>query len=663
MTSMRHSTTALAFLLAAVAGPLAAPLAAQAPVVGADGDPSVDADSIYALKVDAKDHPEESSVLLLDDGIVVQNEDGTGSRTYRTVAQVLNRDAVDGWSEETFGYDGAREKFRLNWARVIAPDGSVASSEPLHQQESDVPVPEQSPVYTDFKRVRISLAGVEPGAIVDYSYTIETVKPIMPREFFASWRITTGGTVRRSRYVLDTPVGYDLRLDETPGAQPTQVDTTGGRVVRQWAAADLKRIEPELFADPEDADFLKHVYAAGPNTWDDLGHWYAGLAHDRYAVDDSVWAAAEPMLDSADTPLGKLKALHRWVAQDIRYISISLGDGGFQPRMPAEVVSTRSGDCKDKATLFVALARKLGFEAYPVLLNSTGGVEEDLPSVTQFDHEIAAVKLDGAWTFVDLTAAIVPFGSIPPSYQGEFGLVVYDDGKVEEVTFPENKPAENLSETTVTAEVYDDGSLTGWYDELNLGNMQYRLRGALSQEFSDKDLQRVADAVASGVIEGAVGDSLQIFDGRDFNAEPRMRVWVNAERAARKNGSTGWVLPVPLSSFGSPKLLAALRREEGTRRYPIDVGAVVGPYTSVTTLELTLPEGWTAELPENLKADSRFGSYESSYSQDGRVVTLERKISGVRGSAPKEALGDLIEWLDKISQDDISFIVLKPAAQ
>ena len=91
-----------------------------------------------------------------------------------------------------------------------------------------------------------------------------------------------------------------------------------------------------------------------------------------------MWAAAEPVLDSADTPEGKLKALHRWVAQDFRYISISLGDGGFQPRAPAEVVTTRSGDCKDKATLFVALARKLGFKAYPVLLNSGGVAEEEL---------------------------------------------------------------------------------------------------------------------------------------------------------------------------------------------------------------------------------------------------------------------------------------------
>jgi len=637
-------------------------LAGQAPVVGPEGDPSVQDDTIYALTVDPADHPEESSVLLLDDGIIVQEADGTGSRTYRSVAQVLNRDGIEAWAEHSFGYDGGRERFRLNWARVVGADGKVISSEPIHQQVMDVPVPEQSPVYTDLKRVRISMGGVEPGTIVDFSYTVETIEPVMPREFFASWRITTGGTVRRSRYVVDVPKGYDLRMVESPGTEPTSVEEVGGRVVRQWAAADLERVDPEAFADAAHADFLHHVELGGPNTWSDIGAWYAGLAKGRYDVGDDVMAAARAVLDSADTAEGKLRLLHRWIAQDFRYISISLGAGGYQPRPPAEVVRTLSGDCKDKATLFVALARELGFEAHPVLLSSSGGVEEALPSVRQFDHEIAAVRRPEGWLFLDLTADIVPFGSIPPTYQGELGLVVFDDGSVEEVTFPENTPADNLSETTITAEIHDDGSLTGWYDELNLGSTQYRLRGALSQEFSQKDLQRVADAVASGVIEGAVGDSLQVFDGRDFDAEPRLRVWVRAERAARRNGSSGYILPVPLSTLGSPTLLAQLERERETRRYPIDVGEVVGPITSVTRLELTLPEGWAADLPESVHADSRFGTYASEYTQEGRVVRLERRVSGREGTAPKEAIGELIDWLRIAAADDIGFIALRPGA-
>jgi transglutaminase-like putative cysteine protease len=646
-------------LLSLVVG---SPLAGQAPVVGPNGDPSVDADTIYALAVKPADHPEESSVLLLDDGIVVQQSDGTGSVTYRQIAQILNRDGVDTWAEETFRYDGGRQHFRLNWAKVVRPDGTVVSAEPIHQSVSDVPVPEESPVYTDMKRVRVSLGGVEPGTIVDYSYTIETFKPVMPRDFFASWSINTGGTVRRSRYIVDVPEGYRLRSEEHHLRVVPRVTHANGRVVREWSTHDLKYIEPEMFAETDSADFLQGFSNSGPDTWADIGHWYAGLAKGRYAVDDSVMQAARDATAGAKTPEEKIEALYRWIAQDIRYISISLGDGGYQPRMPAEVVRTRSGDCKDKATLFVALARKMGFEAYPVLLNSGGEVEKDVPSVRQFDHEIAALRRNGKWTFLDLTGEVVPFGQIPPSYQGGFGLVVFDDGSVEQVTFPETTAAENVRNSTLTGEMHEDGSLTGWYTEEDLGNLQYRLRSALAQEFSNKDLERLRDALAGSVINGATGDSLSIFDGRDLKAVPRVKVRVDAERAARRNDSSTYVFPIPLGSMGNPSLVTRLEKERGTRRYPIDVGAVVGPVTLNSDVAVTLPIGWKAELPPAVHAASDFGTYDSEYSQNGRELHIVRHISGRDGVEPKEKLPELIDWLKKLADDDVKVIVLRTGA-
>jgi transglutaminase-like putative cysteine protease len=92
------------------------------------------------------------------------------------------------------------------------------------------------------------------------------------------------------------------------------------------------------------------------------------------------------------------------------------------------VFDNKYGDCKDKATFFVAVARKYGYQAYPVLLSSDGGVDTLVPTAHQFDHMIAAVaKPGGGYQFLDLTAEIVPYGDLPPDEQGEFGLLVKDD--------------------------------------------------------------------------------------------------------------------------------------------------------------------------------------------------------------------------------------------
>ena len=60
---------------------LAAPLAAQAPKITPNGDPSVRNDTIYSLAVKAADYPDESFVYLLDDGVVRQESDGRGTTT------------------------------------------------------------------------------------------------------------------------------------------------------------------------------------------------------------------------------------------------------------------------------------------------------------------------------------------------------------------------------------------------------------------------------------------------------------------------------------------------------------------------------------------------------------------------------------------------------
>ena len=67
---------------------LPALVSAQAPVITPAGDPSVRSDTIYALAVDPADYPEDTGVLLLDDGVLIIDRDGSGTLTYRQVVQL-----------------------------------------------------------------------------------------------------------------------------------------------------------------------------------------------------------------------------------------------------------------------------------------------------------------------------------------------------------------------------------------------------------------------------------------------------------------------------------------------------------------------------------------------------------------------------------------------
>lgn len=141
------------------------------------------ADSIYALRVDPAAHPGQDYVLLLEDGSARLEADGRSSYTVRQVAQVLTPDGAASWGEFAFWYVPERQRVRINWIRVIGPDGTVLRDGPEHQQETSPTVDQGAPVYSEQRAIQATLGGVTPGTPVDYSYTLETLRPQLPGDF------------------------------------------------------------------------------------------------------------------------------------------------------------------------------------------------------------------------------------------------------------------------------------------------------------------------------------------------------------------------------------------------------------------------------------------------------------------------------------------------
>ena len=307
---------------------LAGPALAQAPRITPNGDPSVRNDTIYRLAVNPADHPNEAYVYLLDDGVVRLEADGRGTNTYRQVVQILTREAAEEWGERSFSYVSGRERLTLNWVRVVRPSGEVISAQPSHEQESVAPVAQQAPVYSDVRVRRISIGGIAPGTLLDYSYTVETLKPVMPGDFENTWRITTGRLTRRSRYIVDTPAALDVRIKETNLPFRRRTSEVGGRRIYVWATSEVPKVEREPFAADSNAiDQL--ITVAEPRTWADVARWYSQLARDRYVTTPALDSSLASLVGPARTLEDSLRLVHRWVAQDFRYVSLSLGIGGF----------------------------------------------------------------------------------------------------------------------------------------------------------------------------------------------------------------------------------------------------------------------------------------------------------------------------------------------
>ncbi len=638
---------------------LAGPAAAQAPVVTPAGDPSVRSDTLYALAARAEDYPDEDAIFILDDGIVRIEPDGRRIRTYRQIIQVLHEDALESVRERSFSWSPGRETFRLNWIRVVGADGKVISEGPAQSRESEVPAEFGDPVYSDHRVLRVSLSGGAVGTMVDFSYTTEEKAPEVAGDFFGWWGVSTGLSVRRSRYIVDVPAGLDLRIKERNLRFARQTREARERRTFTWATGDLRKIPPQSFA-ADSSDVYQSVAIAGPIRWADVGRWYAGLARGRYHLSPAAETAAARAVAGARTRRDTVVALHRWVAQDIRYVSVALGAGGYQPRTPEEVVATGFGDCKDKATLFVAALRAWGIPAATVLLSSVGGVDRSLPSVHQFDHAIAAVELDGGRMFADLTVALLPLGTLPMAEQGEFGLLVREDGTTEELTFPVEPLAANVEHSALRGEIDPEGRFRGWLEVSATGPVAWKLRNSMSTPYDSTDRATFTLEVAGGTFPGAKGDSLQLFDGRDLAAPARIRVFLHGGRALERSGAS-WILAHPIGSMSAVANVVDRLDSEGERIFPIDVADVHGLVGSLNEFVVDLPPGWTPRLPGDVVQEGPFGRYATTYRFTGRRLSIRREIVGSRGVLPPDRIDDLKDWLRGISTDDTAFLTIEPA--
>lgn len=627
--------------------------------------PGAPSDSITRLAVDPATNTGRPYMLLLDEAINRMERDGRSVRTTRQVYQVLDQSVVRGLSERAFGYAKSHQELRIDWIRVLKPSGEVISDKPAQEQESDVPAAMNNPVYQEQRVKRVSLAGVAVGTILDIQVTLEEKAPYRANDFLLSWNVNSQMPVKRSRFVVDVPDGYTPKiLERNLNFRRTEV-VADGRRVYTWFASDIVPFLGEAFAADSNGVVMS-VAVSAPTSWNEIAQWYNTLAKDRYTLSPAMSQRVDSLLGAsrAASRADTIKAVHRWVAQDVRYVSVSLGIGGYQPRTPDEVLRSGFGDCKDKATLFVAALRRYNIAANPVLLSLTGKPDPALPSMYQFNHAIAAVQTDGGWTYTDLTAEFMPYGMIPDAYQGQFGIVVLPNGNAQDVRFPLTPITDNVSIMRLHAIVDTGGAVVVRVHEETRGSPSTGPRSAFGVPMDSTRRSNMQKALAQRLFPTeSSADSLTGFDGKDFS-QPAVLTYVVTGNNVLKTVGSSKLFSMNTGFKGPARSYKNLVRDleaRKTRVFPIDASRILGMVATETDLRITLPEGWTAELPKNVMASSFFGTYESTWTQDGREVRMVRRIRGERGVYPPQRISEVIVWLKTVSADDYEFLSLRPA--
>lgn len=123
------------------------------------------------------------------------------------------------------------------------------------------------------------------------------------------------------------------------------------------------------------------------------------------AADSPLQAEIARIKASSPDPKARAQAALALVQDQVRYIALTMNDGGYVPADADATWKRRFGDCKAKTALLLALLHGLGVEAQPALvsLNGGDGMDQRLPSAGAFDHVIVRATIGGRVYWLDGT--------------------------------------------------------------------------------------------------------------------------------------------------------------------------------------------------------------------------------------------------------------------
>ncbi|MBQ9588160.1 MAG: DUF3857 and transglutaminase domain-containing protein [Bacteroidales bacterium] len=184
------------------------------------------------------------------------------------------------------------------------------------------------------------------------------------------------------------------------------IDSTdlGDRMVYTFRRHDIMPLKHEPSALADNDMQCKLLLSTAPN-WEAKSMWFYGVNEDygSFTTTPAVTAKVRELLAPAKTELDSISILTHWVADNIRYCGISMGDGEGYTLHNAEMNFTdRCGVCKDKAGMLVTMLRAAGFKSYAAM--TMAGERIDRIPADQFNHSVCVVqRRNGRYELLDPT--------------------------------------------------------------------------------------------------------------------------------------------------------------------------------------------------------------------------------------------------------------------
>ncbi|HMQ64163.1 MAG TPA: DUF3857 domain-containing protein [Flavilitoribacter sp.] len=597
---------------------------------------------------------------LLKNAVEVVREESTyftveslksGRLTYRKVVTLLNDKSRS--NVQVINYD-KESKVKSFKARIYNALGlevrQVEKSEIL-----DLSAVSDFSIYEDdrIKAMQVSYNTYPYTIEIEYEQDLKGIRFCM----YPNWQIQGyGESVQNSTFAIDLPAGQELHFETLNIDLKPEVRTEKGRDVYQWKVANLPAVKSEPRDPPAwkvlpmvntaPGEFQTGDYKGSMATWKDYGAYMYKLFEGRDKLPKEAAEAIRNQVAGLTTNKEKIDFLYRQLQQNMRYVSVQLGIGGWQPFDAEYVYNKKYGDCKALSNYMKATLKEIGIEAYPTLIYSgtpAYEVHEDF-TLPRFNHVVLYIPSEDYW--LECTSAFSP-----PNYLGEDNadrnvmLITPDGGKL--IRTPKLAPEDNQENHRIQVRLAADGSahveVNGFYkgaDQELIRSLHHYASGKEREEY----LMRQS-SLPSFTLE-----KLDV-TSRDDAPEGTMNYIANIERYAAKAGKR---LFVPLNAV-SPN--TETPGDVKDRKQPVVFSR---GYSEHDEIGIEIPEGYQVEsLPQtDISLKAGFGEYRLTIEQKDNKLICDRKLIIYPAQIPADQYGGYRDFFKSVVKADSMKAVL-----
>ena len=599
-----------------------------------------------------EEYPESEAVVLLNEGTIrIFTDQQISFSTYErhTVTKIFNSRGHR-YANVVIPY-GSQNSVEEIQARTISPHGKITVLDP--ETIFDVNLYPNFVFYSDQRAKIFTLPAVEDDCIIEYRYNIT----IRSQTYGSFWRFQSTIPVLISRFSLIKPAQWELdyRLYDIYIEPKTTIISAGQINSLTWEAREMEAIKTELAMPAMNELGARLVLRpVGIKSWQDISKWYKKLVQSQMSLNEEIEQIVRNLTDGITDDEQKLRTIFEWVRDQVRYVSVSIDIGGYQPHPVAETMRNKYGDCKDMTTLLCAMGQAAGLDVYQALISTrlNGRPDTTLPAAVHFNHVIAYAPgfgAEGIW--MDATEKTAPYGQLPWYDQGMPVLVVKPDGSGEIKNTPKLSYSQNRSEMIWRITLQKSGIATIKAQTLAYGTVANEMREKLFQATETE----IEDWLNIYLAERVSGTELLAFDVKGLLPVADSLVIdyeFESSHFARKVNKNLVILPGEITGFD---LADYFRSDERMQD-------ICFQFASVKQVNLIVdfpPEFSINEYAKSYSIHSEFGKYTRIFTPSQNGFSILYRYELTQDVIPSLRYHEFQEFLENINIRDLDEIVLE----